>query len=150
MCLQWPSCMEGMTSNFTSDRGDDGSFDRLRGAAIAAMVVGAAGSVGLMVYAAERVHAPRILLAGFVLWVLSPFVLMALGHGLSRRWRWSIQTRSALYRVILAIAVASLIVYAVAALGATRPKTPPFVLVAPASWLVFAAVVTIAASRSRR
>ena len=60
-----------------------GSFERLRGTAVAAMVVGAVGSVGLMVYAAERVHAPRILLAGFVLWVLSPFVLMALGDALS-------------------------------------------------------------------
>jgi hypothetical protein len=139
-----------MTPGARTTSVDEGSLERLQIAALVAMIGGAAGSAGLMVYAAERVHAPRILLAGFVIWVLSPFVLMALGHGLSRRWRWSIQTRCALYQALLVITVTSLVVYGYAALGETRPKTAPFVLVAPASWLVFALVVTIAALRSRR
>ena len=78
-----------MTPSATSNGVDDGSLERLRGAALVAIVGGAAGSAGLMIYAAERVHAPRVLLAGFVLWVLSPFGLMALSDALSQRWHWS-------------------------------------------------------------
>jgi hypothetical protein len=150
LILSFPTLHGGsMTPSTTSHGVDDGPFERLRTAALAAMVGGAAGSVAWMVYASARVHAPRLLVAAFILWVLSPFGLMAAGHALSRRWRWSIQARAALDRWIIAIAVASLIVYGVAALGASRPKTPPFVLVPPASWLAFALVVTIAAVRSR-
>ena len=52
-------------------------MERLRSAAGIAQIGGAAGSAALMVYAAQRVHAPRVLLVGFTLWVLSPFALLA-------------------------------------------------------------------------
>ncbi len=114
------------------------------------VLVGAAvGSASLMVYAAERVHAPRILLVGFTLWVLSPFALLALADLLSKRWHWSIQTRRALYGVMLVIAVASVTVYGVFALGGDRPKTAPFVLLAPASWLLAVLVVAATAFNAR-
>jgi peptidoglycan/LPS O-acetylase OafA/YrhL len=126
------------------------SLERLRTIALLALSGGAVGSAGLMYHAAHRVQAPRLLLAIFTLWVLSPFGLLALADKLSRRWGWSCLTRRTLYVVILVIAVVSLIIYGVAALGDSRPKTPPFVLLAPASCLVAAVAVATAALRSRR
>jgi hypothetical protein len=97
----------------------------------------------LTLYAAYRVGAPRLLIALFAMWVVSPFVLLAAGHVLSRRWSLLIQ--AAVHGVTVLVAAASLTVYGVVALGAARPKTAVFVIVAPASWLLVATVVGTAA-----
>jgi hypothetical protein len=129
---------------------DSVRLERLRATARFAVAVGAIGSSLLMYYAARRVHAPRVLVVLFTLWVLSPYALLTAADAMSRRLDWSLPTRRALYRVSLAAAVVSLAVYAVFALSSPRPKTAPFVLVAPASCLLAAIAVATAALRARR
>ena len=122
-------------------------FGLLRTAAVIVLWAGAAGSVGLMLYAGHRVGAPHLLLGLFAMWVVSPFVLLAMAYVVSKRW--SILTRATLYCVTLVVAVASLAIYGAAALVAARPKTAVFVIVAPASWLLTAILVATAAFLSR-
>src|SRR5206468_419698 len=80
----------------------------LRGAALIALVGGAAGSFGLMLRAGQRT--PRFLLVLFAFWVLSPFVAFVLADVLSKRW--SVAIRAALYSVILVVALGSVAIYA--------------------------------------
>src|SRR5206468_12310400 len=78
----------------------------LRTAAVIALWAGAAGSVGLMLYAGHRVGAPRLLRGLFAMWVVSPFVMLAVGYVMSKRW--SVLTRATLYGVTPVVAVAFL------------------------------------------
>ena len=89
-----------------------------------------------------------MLLGLFAVWVVSPFVVLALGYVVSKRW--SLLTRATLYGVTPVVTVASLVIYGTVALGALRPKTAVFVIVAPASWLLIATVVATAAFISRQ
>lgn len=123
-------------------------LERLRTAAFAALIGGAAASAGLMLHAGQRVRAPRLLLVLFTGWVLLPFVVVA--TALVAAKRWSLATRTTLYIVTLIVAAASLSIYGVAALSARRPPTVPFVLTAPASCLFIALVVPGVALRSRK
>ena len=122
-------------------------LDRLRVAALIAVVAGAVGSVGLMLRAGR--HTPRLLLIIFLVWVLSPFVALVWAQVVSVRW--PVLTRAALYSVMLVITLGSLAIYGN---DAVRPrKAQPafvFVIVPPASWLLMAVVVPIAALISRR
>src|SRR5436190_22317009 len=96
------------------------SVGRLRTAAVIALGVGAAGSVGLTLYAGHRVGAPRLLQGLFAVWVISPFVVLAVGCVVSRHW--SVLTRT-LHGVTAVVTVASLATYGAAAFGSSRPKT---------------------------
>ena len=119
----------------------------LRGAARIAVVSGALGSLALMLLAGRST--PRLLLVGFVGWILSPFVLLAWAERVAERW-WAL-TRTTLYVVTIAIAVSSLAIYGtVVARSAGSPRGPAFVAVPPASWLLMAAALGIAALVSRR
>jgi hypothetical protein len=100
-----------------------------------------------MLYAGHRVGAPRLLLGLFAMWVVSPFVMLAVGYVVSKRW--PVLTRATLYGVTPVVAVASLAIYGAAALGAPRPRTAVFVIVAPASWLLVTILVATAAFLSR-
>ena len=123
-----------------SDRG------LLRGAALVAVAVGAAGSLVFMLGAGA--NTPRLLLVAFVFWILTPFAALAWANMVSRRG--SALTRTALQGVTLVITLTSLAFY-----GGVIP--PPagsapafvFVAVAPASWALLA-IVPIAAWISRR
>jgi hypothetical protein len=85
----------------------------------------------------------------FTLWVLSPFVALVLASVISKRW--SFHTRATLYSLMLALTLGSLAIYADVALGPPRAKTAfVFVIVPPASWLLTAIVVPIAALISGR
>ena len=112
------------------------------------MVVGAVGSVGLMLYS-SRNSSQRFLQLLFTIWVLSPFLLLLLGDIVSKRW--SVITRTALYWVMLVVAVGSFAIYAfvVLRLPGSIP-TPVFVGAPPISWLIIAASVGMAAWISRR
>ena len=123
-------------------------FLRLRAAAVIAMLAGAVGSVGLMLYAGR--HNPsRLLLVLFALWVLSPFVVLAFAKARSNRW--SDLVRATLHIVTLVLALGSLAIYGYVALGPPRARPAPFfVIVPPASWLLIAIVVSIAALISAR
>jgi hypothetical protein len=120
----------------------------LRLTALIALLVGAAGSVGLTLHAGRH-NASRILLIIFAIWVLSPFMGLVLANVVSKSW--SVVTRAALHGLMLIIALGSLAIYADVALGPPRAKTAAvFVVVPPASWLLIAITLPVAALLSRR
>jgi len=120
----------------------------LRGASLIAVLVGAAGSVGLMLRAGQRT--PRLLLVGFLFWVASPFVALAWAHMVSARW--SVVTRATLYSVTLVLTLGTLAIYGnlvdIAPAGSSNAFR--FVAVPPASWLLLVLVIPIAELISRR
>jgi hypothetical protein len=123
----------------------------LRRAALIAVLVGAAGSVGFLLRAGQRT--PRLVLVIMLLWVLAPFVALALADVVSRRWTVLAQapTRATLYSLMLVLGLGSLAVYVD---DAVRPRQAQaayvFVMVPLVSWLVMAIAIPIAALRSRR
>jgi hypothetical protein len=141
-----------MISNVNPGRPESGFLAVLRAAALIAVLAGAVGSVGLTLHAGRR-NDSRILMVLFALWVLSPFMALILANAVSKRW--SVHTRATLYSVMLVLTLGSLAIYGVVALGPPRAKTAfVFVVVPPASWLLIAIVVPMAAlisrTRSRR
>jgi hypothetical protein len=131
----------------TRDPGEPTSSLRLlRGVALIAAVVGAAGSIGLMLRAA---HPPRLLLVPFIGWVLSPFVALILADAASKRW--SVPTRATLHGVMLILTLGSLAFYG--DIVSMPPGSKPafvFLVVPLGSWLLLTVAVTIAALVSRR
>jgi hypothetical protein len=121
--------------------------DGLRTGSLIALIVGAIGSIGLWVHAAQ--HPPPLIIVLFVVWVLSPFVILGVGHVVAKRW--APNTQAALYWVTLLISVASLVIYADDAV-AHRTSHPAFVYVAvpPASLLVSAIALGIGALTARK
>jgi hypothetical protein len=117
-------------------------FSVLRAAALIALPVGAAGSIGFMLYAGRH-NSSRILPVLFALWVISPFVAVGLAGGVSKGW--SILTRSTLDCVTLIIALGSPAVYGCIAFKPPRAQAAfVFVVVPPASWLLIAIVAGLA------
>ena len=101
-----------------------------------------------MLYVGRR-NESRILMVLFALWVLSPFMVLVLANMVSKRW--PVLTRATLYTAMLVLTVGSLAIYGDVALGPPRTKAAfVFVVVPPASWLLIAIVVPIAALISRR
>ena len=85
----------------------------------------------------------------FTLWVVSPFVAGALADRISKPW--SATTRATLHGAMLALSLGSLAIYAADASGAIRGKAAfVFLVVPPASLLLAAAAVAIAALMSAR
>jgi hypothetical protein len=105
----------------------------LRAISLVALVTGALGSRGLWVHAAK--HPPPLIIVLFVVWVLSPFVILGIGHVVAKRW--APNTQAALYWVTLFATLASLVIYGDDAV-AHRTSHPAFVYVAvpPASWFL--------------
>lgn len=127
---------------------ESGFLSVLRRAALIALLIGGVGSVGLMLHAGRRTDSPRLLLALFAIWVLSPFVALEVADIVSKGW--SVITRATLYSVMLVLALGSLATYGVAAWGPLRAKPAfVFVMVPPASWLLIAMVISVAALISR-
>ena len=136
-----------MTSKVSRGRPEGGFLRRLRAAALIAVLAGAGGSLGLLLRAGQR--SPRLLLVLFVIWVLSPFMALVLAHVFSKRW--SVLTRATLYSVMLVVTLGSLAIYGDDALGHRRAQAAfVYVAVPPASWLLIAIVVPIAAFISGR
>jgi hypothetical protein len=136
-----------MTSIASRGRSDGGFLGLLRAVALIAAAGGAVGSVGLMLRAGQ--HTRRLLLVLFTIWVLSPFVGLVWANMVSRRW--SILTRATLYCVTLVLTLGSLAIYGEVVLPPPgSPRAFVFVVVSPASWLLMAIVVPIAALVSRR
>ena len=136
------------TSEVSRERPERGFLGLLRAAALIAVLAGAVGSFGLMLHAGRR-NDSRILLVLFTIWVLSPFVALVLADVVSKRW--SVLTRATLHSVMLVLTLASLAIYGDVALGPPRAKPAfVFVVVPPASWLLIAIAVPIAALISGR
>src|SRR3979490_2114682 len=68
----------------------------LRLTALIALVIGAVGSIGVWIRAAQ--HPPPLIIVLFVVWVLSPFVVLGIAHVVAKRWTPS--TQAALYWVM--------------------------------------------------
>ncbi|HUE24409.1 MAG TPA: hypothetical protein VMQ86_22190 [Bryobacteraceae bacterium] len=80
----------------------------------------------------------------FAVWVLSPFMALVAAGAVSKRW--PVLTRAALYTLTLVLTLGSWAIYGYVALGPPRAKTAAvFVVVPPASWLLIAIVVPVAA-----
>ena len=94
------------------------------------------GSVGLLLYA-SRLHTPPLLLAIFVVWMLSPYAAWAVG---SRRW-------PVLNRVMLVVAPVSLVLYAAA--DVRSPKPAFMFLLVPAGLLVAMAIASALTASDR-
>ena len=136
-----------MTAKANRRRTGGGLLRLLHGVALTAVVVGAIGSVGLMIWVGHR-NPSRLLLALFVIWDLSPFVALVLADMVSQRW--SVITRATLYGVMLILALGSLALYSDVVL---RPRPQPafrFLVVPLGSWLLMTIVVPTAALISGR
>ena len=115
----------------------------LRRAGLMAVMAGAVGSVGLTLYTG-RGNSSRFLMILFVLWVLAPFLGLALADRISKQW--AVVTRATLYCVMLVLTVGPLAIYADVAFGPPRAQTAFAFLVVPlVSWLMMAVVVPTAA-----
>jgi len=137
-----------MTYKVGRGRPGGGILGVLRGAALIAVVVGAAGSAGFMLRVGHR-NKSLILMSLFTIWVLSPFVALVLANAVSKRW--TVVTRATLHCVMLVVTVGSLAIYGNVALGPPRAKPAFFFLVVPlVSWLLMAVVVPIAEFLSGR
>jgi len=102
------------TSKASRQRPDGGFPGLLHAVALIAVVVGAVGSVGLMLYVGRR-NESRILLVLFALWVLSPFMVLAWANVASKRW--SVLTRATFYSLSLVLTLGSLAIYGYIAFG---------------------------------
>ena len=132
-----------------SGRGPEGGLlRRLRAAALIAVLVGAGGSVGLMLRAGRSTD-ERLLVVLIAIWVLAPFAALVLAHVVARRW--SVPTRATLYCLMLVLAAGSLVIYVGDAFGRSEAEgAVVFVGVPLASWLLIALVLPIAAFISGR
>lgn len=115
--------------------------------ALTAGLVGALGSLGFVLYTGRNNNSV-LLVALFVIWVLSPFIALFVANLVSMRW--PAFTRVMLYCLIIFLSVGSMVFYS----GALRPSgtKPAFVfLVVPLlSWIIMAIVIPITISVSRR
>lgn len=120
---------------------------RLRLAALIAMAVGIAGSMGLFLHAGQRT--PRLLLVGMAIWMLSPFTILGWANLISKRWPALVRTT--LYWLMIVVPLCSLFVYGDDALGHRRAQAAfVYVIVPPVSWWLTAIALSIATLISRR
>lgn len=123
-------------------------LEPLRTACLIALFVGAAGSVALTLYVG-RSNSSHLLIAMFAVWVLSPFVLLALIARVLKSS--STDTRAMSYRLMIALAAATLLIYGRVAFEPPGGKKAFVFLVTPAvSWLLSGIVMAIAAFLSVR
>jgi hypothetical protein len=135
------------TSKPSRGRSDGGFLGPLRAVALIAVVAGALGSVGLMLWVGHR-NPSRLLLVLFTIWDLSPFIALVLTDIVSKRW--SVLTRATLYGVMLILTLGSLVIYGDVV---WRPRPQPafmFLVVPLGSWLLMTIVVPTAALISGR
>ncbi len=132
-----------ITAKASPGRPDGGFLGLLHSVALTAVVVGALGSVGFMLWVGHR-NPSRLLIGLFVIWVLSPFMALLLANIVSKRW--SVITRATLYGVMLILTLISLAFYGDVV---WRPRPQPafmFLVVPFGSWLLMTIVISIAAS----
>jgi len=122
----------------------------LRKAGLLAIVIGGVGSVALTLYTGRR-NPSALLMAAFAIWVLLPFVALAVADAVSANW--SALTRTVLHTLMIVVAIDNPGTYGYIAFGPSRPQPAFwFLVVPPASLLLIAillrTVASIAKSRS--
>jgi len=137
-----------VTSTASRALPEAGRFRVLRAAALAFALAGAAGAVGLTLYAGRHNNS-LILRLIFVVWALAPFVAAAWANVVSIRW--PVLTRATLHVVTLVLALGSVAIYGAVSFGLLKAKIGTiFLLVPVASWLLMAILVPLAAFLSGR
>jgi hypothetical protein len=138
---------EGRGEMTSTASGKPAGGERLRAAALIAVLAGALGSLGFELYAGRRNDSVvlRVLMAS---WVLSPFLVLLLASVASRGW--SALTRQALDSVMIVVTVGSLAIYGADAVWPRKQAAFVYVVVPPILWLLMATVVSIAAVVSAR
>jgi hypothetical protein len=123
------------------------SLRLLRPAALTAALIGAVGSVGLVLRAGRTT--PRVVLVLMVIWVLAPFAALAWANIVAKGW--SVLTQTTLYGVTLVVTVGALASYgSVIVPPAGSPRGFMFVIVPGLSWLLIViAIVVLYFYRSR-
>jgi len=112
-----------------------------------ALIAGAVGSLGLMLFAG-RSNTHVLITLGFVFWVLAPFALLALAERKSESWAPA--TRATLHALTVLVAVGSLAIYGYRA--AFPPRSTGaflFVFVPPVSVVLVLVALAIASLMSR-
>jgi hypothetical protein len=123
------------------------NLNLLRIFALLTLAIGAGCSLDLVLHAGHR-NKSVLLVALFVVWVLSPFVALLAAHaalGLK-----PVTVRFTLYCLVLFITIVSLVGYSGIL---TPPGAKPagvFLVVPLFSWLLIAVVIPIALTRSRK
>jgi hypothetical protein len=110
----------------------------LRIVALVGVVVGAIGSLGLVLHAGRKNNSV-ILPILFVIWVLFPFIVLIVANLFSTRW--PVIIRIALYRLTIVLTLISLVAYSGLL---TPPQSKPagvFLIVPLLSLVAMAAVV---------
>ena len=125
------------------------SIGILRLLALVGLGVAAASSLGFM-YFVGRKNPSVILMVLFTVWVLGPFVGLAVAQ--RRAARWPSRAKTVLYTVMLIVMLGSPAIYGRIAFGPPTPQPAFMFMVVPfASWTLMAVVVLVARnSRANR
>jgi hypothetical protein len=115
----------------------------LRIAARIALAAGAVGSIGLMLHVGHR-QKSIVLIAMFLVWVLSPFIGLVMADVRSKRW--PARARAIVHWAAIFVALACIAAYADVVLRPPAKPASRFLLVPLASWVVIG-VVFLAARR---
>lgn len=127
---------------------NDGSRYRvLHALGLVSTVLGAIGSLALMLYAGrENTHLSITFL--FVVWVLAPFAALLIADRIAKRWPQIYQT--SLYATMLVVSSSSIIVYAFDIKPTSAPHAFVYVAVPPISVALIAAVALAGILAKRR
>ena len=136
-----------MSLKRTSGTHEDPFLARLRAAALVASLVGAVGSVSLMLYAGRRNNS-RTLMLFMAIWVLSPFIALAWATLISKHW--PALTQATISGAMLVLTLVSLTIYGLDALRPAKKAAFVFVVVPPTAWLVISIAVFLSGKLSRR
>ncbi|HEU5182814.1 MAG TPA: hypothetical protein VFW45_18645 [Candidatus Polarisedimenticolia bacterium] len=121
--------------------------EALRRIARIALIAGAIGSFGLMLYHG-RYNKHLLITAMFTVWVGAPFASLALADRLSDKW--PARVRRTLHAVTLLVAFVSLAIYAMDAVWPRQAQAAfYYVAVPPITWLASAMVLGAAAFLSK-
>ncbi len=122
------------------------SFRFLRTIALTALLFGAAGSLYFVINAGRN-NSSILLLALFVIWVLSPFIAFVIIHIIKKRW--SFLTSITLYWLMLVVAIGSLIIYSAFNTPGTK-RTFIFLIIPLISWLLIITAILVTRRLSRK
>jgi hypothetical protein len=119
----------------------------LHAVALVAVLAGAAGSVGLTLHAGRN-NTSALLVALFLIWVLSPFIGLFVANVVARNS--SVTSRVALYSLMLFISIGSLVGYSGVFSPHSIKAAAVFLIVPLLSWFLMLVVILAARSISRR
>jgi hypothetical protein len=116
------------------------SDDGLRRTARIALMIGALGSVALMLRAGSRQRS-GLLIFFFTTWVLSPFAALAAAN--LRSARWPPRVRTALHAAMVAVPAMCLAIYGMHAVRGAMKAGFVYLVVPAAAWFLIAVALGV-------